>query len=212
MAPSSVDSPRRKPTQERSRATVDAIIEAAARVFEAQGYAHTTTNHIALRAGVSIGSLYQYFPNKDAILVALLERHADDGARLIGELAARAEAEEWSLRAVLEHFVEAIVEYHLVAPRLQHVLLNEAPRPPGVVALRHQLEDRVADLVSRLIDLKLGVEVPRPDIVAWLIVHVVEGLAHEFVVHPPRDTDRDALVREVVALIEGYLTRRDDTD
>ncbi len=47
---------------------------------------------------------------------------------------------------------------------------------------------------------------------AWLIVHVVEGLAHEFVVHPPRETDRDALVREVVALIEGYLTRRDETD
>jgi AcrR family transcriptional regulator len=210
MAPSSVDSPRRKPTQERSRVTVDAIIEAAARVFEAQGYARTTTNHIALRAGVSIGSLYQYFPNKDAILVALLERHADDGARLIAGLAARAEAEEWSLRTVLEQFVEAVVEYHLVAPRLQHVLLNEAPQPPGVVALRHQLEDRVAELVSGLIDLKLGVEISRPDAVAWIIVHVVEGLAHEFVVHPPRETDRDLLVREVVALIEGYLTRRGD--
>ncbi|MBW1881505.1 MAG: TetR/AcrR family transcriptional regulator [Deltaproteobacteria bacterium] len=212
MAPSSVAFPRRKPTQERSRATVDAIVEAAARVFEARGYAHTTTNHIAERAGVSIGSLYQYFPNKDSILVALLEHHADDGARLIAELAARAEVEDWSLRAVLEHFVEALVEYHLAAPRLQYVLLNEAPRPPAVVALRHQLEDRIAELVSGLIDLKLGGEAPRPDIVAWLIVHAVEGLAHEFVVHPPRETNRDTLVREVVTLIEGYLTRRGETN
>ena len=208
MAPSSVVFPRRKPAQERSRATVDAIVEAAAHVFDARGYAHTTTNHIALRAGVSIGSLYQYFPNKDAILVALLERHVDDGARLVVELARRAQAEDWSLRTILERLIEAIVGYHLAAPKLQNVLLNEAPRPPGVVALHHQLEDRLAELVSDLIAQKFGIAVARPDVAAWLIVHAVEGLAHEFVIHPPRQTDRETLIREIVALAEGYLMRR----
>jgi hypothetical protein len=80
------------------------------------------------------------------------------------------------------------------------------------VALRHQLEDRVAKLVSDLIALKLGVAVPQPDVAAWLIVHAVEGLAHEFVVHPPRQADRDALVREIVALAEGYLMRRGEAE
>ena len=62
--------PRRKPRQARSQATVEVILAAAARVFARSGYAATTTNHVAAKAGVSIGSLYEYFPSKDAILVA----------------------------------------------------------------------------------------------------------------------------------------------
>src|SRR5256885_17137254 len=73
--------PRRRPRQERSRETVEAIVEAAAQVFERHGYAAGTTNRIAERAGVSIGSLYQYFPNKDAIVAELARRHiAEIGA------------------------------------------------------------------------------------------------------------------------------------
>ena len=68
-------SPRKTPRQRRSTATVDAIVEAAARVFAEGGYGRANTNRIAETAGVSIGSLYEYFPNKDAILVAVAERH-----------------------------------------------------------------------------------------------------------------------------------------
>ena len=76
-------SPRKRPSQGRSRFTVRQIVEAAARVFEEQGYVGTTTNHIAERAGVSIGSLYQYFPNKEAILAVLLEQHFDEGVAAV---------------------------------------------------------------------------------------------------------------------------------
>ena len=68
---------RKRPTQARSRATVDTILDAAAHVFAERGYTSTTTNHIATHAGLSIGSLYQYFPNKDALLVAMEERHLE---------------------------------------------------------------------------------------------------------------------------------------
>jgi len=71
--------PRKTPRQQRSRATVEAVLTAAAQVFEARGYAAGTTNRIAERAGVSVGTLYQYFPNKEAIAVALLERHLAEG-------------------------------------------------------------------------------------------------------------------------------------
>src|SRR5271154_4150665 len=71
--------PRKLPRQPRSEATVDAILLAAAQVFERHGYAAGTTNRIAERAGVSIGTLYQYFPNKDAILVALARDHLAEG-------------------------------------------------------------------------------------------------------------------------------------
>ena len=66
--------PRKRPTQERARRTVDAILEAAAEVFDAHGFDGGTTERIVERAGVSVGSLYQYFPNKLAVVRALLER------------------------------------------------------------------------------------------------------------------------------------------
>src|SRR2546423_5851957 len=75
MASTTTLKPRRSPRQERSRETVEAILEGAAQVFERHGYAKGTTNRIAERAGVSIGSLYQYFPNKGAIVVELSRRH-----------------------------------------------------------------------------------------------------------------------------------------
>ena len=67
--------PRKIPSQERSRETVAAIYQAAAQVFSRNGYADTTTDQIAERAGVSIGTLYQYFPSKEAISLGLWEKH-----------------------------------------------------------------------------------------------------------------------------------------
>ncbi|XOT97655.1 TetR/AcrR family transcriptional regulator, partial [Alcaligenes pakistanensis] len=67
---------RRIPRQSRSRALVEAILEATARVLSERGYAGTNTNVVAEVAGVSVGSVYQYFPNKDSLIAALHERHA----------------------------------------------------------------------------------------------------------------------------------------
>ena len=77
---------RKEPKQARSRETVDVILEAAAQVFERHGYAETTTDQVAERAGVSVGSVYQYFPSKDALLAALVKRFAADAVacRLMG--------------------------------------------------------------------------------------------------------------------------------
>jgi AcrR family transcriptional regulator len=73
---------RRDPAQERSRKTVDAIVEAAGRLLVEHGRLGVTTNAVAERAGVSIGSLYQYFPNKEAIFAALQERHRAELQRI----------------------------------------------------------------------------------------------------------------------------------
>lgn len=73
--------PRKQPRQDRAEATRRRILEAAAHVFADFGYAAGTTNRIAERAEISIGSLYQYFPNKDAILVELMTAHTHRGSR-----------------------------------------------------------------------------------------------------------------------------------
>src|SRR5689334_20025487 len=68
--------PRKAPHQERSRATVDAILAATARILVKDGYDRASTNKIAAAAGVSVGSLYQYFPSKEALVAALIEKHS----------------------------------------------------------------------------------------------------------------------------------------
>lgn len=77
---------RRSPLQARSRARVDQILDAADRVFLEMGYAEATTNHVAAAAGTSIGSLYRFFPNKEALLVALAERYGERMLDLAKEL------------------------------------------------------------------------------------------------------------------------------
>ena len=69
--------PRKRPTQRRSQATVSAMLEASIQVLVAVGYHRLTTTRVAERAGVSVGTLYQYFPNKQALMVATAGRHAD---------------------------------------------------------------------------------------------------------------------------------------
>jgi AcrR family transcriptional regulator len=69
--------PRKNPKQERSQTLVGAVLEASARILDLNGYARLTTNKVAELAGVSIGSLYQYFPGKDALMAAVLERHVN---------------------------------------------------------------------------------------------------------------------------------------
>ena len=70
--------PRKLASQERSRATVDALLEATTRVLLKEGYDRASTNRIAEVAGVSIGSLYQYFPSKEALVAAVIDRHQQE--------------------------------------------------------------------------------------------------------------------------------------
>src|SRR5215472_19289867 len=83
MAPRTRTAPRKKPRQQRSQATVYAILDATARVLCTTGYDRASTNRIALAAGVSVGSLYQYFPSKEALVAALAEQHVEQMTNLV---------------------------------------------------------------------------------------------------------------------------------
>jgi AcrR family transcriptional regulator len=184
---------------------VEQILEGAARVFAERGYAGGTTNHIAERAGVSVGSLYQYFPNKEAILVALVERHMRSAAGALEAMITRALDEGWALETMLDRLVRAAVALHASEPKLHHVLIYEAPHPPSVVALLHELEDTMARGVERLLTERAGITVRHARHAAYLLVHVVDALAHELVLHPPEDMDEEAFVAEVVTMLGAYL-------
>src|SRR5512138_3526613 len=119
---------RKRPCQERSRSTVDVLLRAAAQVFSARGYAATTTNHIAARAGVSIGSLYEYFPSKDALLVALTEAHIAEGEAILNEVWAQVDTCR-DLHEMVRRFARAMFELHARDRTLHRLLFEEAPLP-----------------------------------------------------------------------------------
>lgn len=197
--------PRKTPRQERARRTVEAILEAAAQVFERRGYAAGTTDAIAERAGVSIGSLYQYFPNKDAILVALAERHLDEGFALMERLLAQATADPPALEVLLRGFVEAMVALHRREPRLHRVLFEEAPLPAGLRRSLAQREEALAAQVARLLESHPALSLPDPQAAAYLVVRSVEGLVHGFILHPPKHLEPDVFQAQIVRLLERYL-------
>ena len=196
--------PRKRPLQARSRETVDVILRAAARVFAAQGYAAGTTNRIAEAAGVSVGSLYEYFPNKDALLVALMEAHIAEGQALLEQAAASVMVRSPSLRQAVRQLVEAMIALHARDRALHRVLFEEAPLPPR---LRRQLADAermIAVRVAGYLQRHAEVTAPDPALAATVVVQAVEALTHKLVVHGSDDLAAQA--DELVALVVAYLT------
>lgn len=199
--------PRKAPSQERSRQTVEAILDAAAHVFEQQGYAAGTTNRIAERAGVSIGSLYQYYPNKDAVLVALTERHIEEGIAVVAPLLARLEVTT-PLDEALRDLTAAMVTLHRRRPALHRVLVEEAPRPAQLRARFDALFEAASRAVAEYLRSCPDVRVRDPDLAARMVVQIVESITHSLVIHPAAGAGIDSLVAETVLLLRRYLSGR----
>jgi AcrR family transcriptional regulator len=200
--------PRKRPVQARSQRTVDVVLKAAAQVFARRGYAGATTNHIAERAGVSVGSLYEYFPGKDALLVALMEAHIREGEAVLTRAAAEIAGRPLTLAGTIRHLVHAMVELHARDRNLHRVLFEEAPLPRPLRELLSDMEVRITDRVELLLRTTPEVTVTDPALAAAIVVKTVEALTHNLVVHGERGRDHeiDAYVEEIVRLIAGYLT------
>lgn len=197
--------PRRRPRQARAQATAAAILEAAARVFAAHGYAAGTTNRIAERAGVSVGSLYEYWPNKDAILAALLERHLDEARGVLGPLVAEARSGTRPLAEIVRGFVGAMVALHAHEPALHRVLFEEAPIPARLRRALATLDAAMIAEIATLLREHPEARVADATLAATLVVHTAEALTHRLVLHLGRAADREAWIAEVTALLVRYV-------
>src|SRR5271168_2785812 len=116
---------RRRPKQRRARVTVEAVLDAVIRILKREGFSAITTNRIAEVAGVSIGSVYQYFPDKRAIFAALHERHIEEIDRLVE--AKLMEHAASPLDTLMRAMIEAMVDAHASDPELFELLLTEVP-------------------------------------------------------------------------------------
>ena len=201
--PSTRLQPRKQPRQHRAEATRQRILAAAAHVFADFGYAAGTTNRIAERADISIGSLYQYFPNKDSILVELMTVHTQEGFAAVQRHLAAGLPD--SLADTLRIFVRAAIDNHRDNPKLHRVLFEEAPRPPEFLAMLHRSEDAVVAAAEALLTAHPDVRVAETATAARMVVATIESLVHRLIAGP-RPIDPRLFEDELVGMLTRYLT------
>jgi AcrR family transcriptional regulator len=198
--------PRKDASQERSRATVDALLEATARILVREGFDRASTNRIADVAGVSIGSLYQYFPSKEALVAAVVERHQQDIRQVIqGELE---KAAMLPIEQGVRMLVAVAVKSHRIAPKLHRVLAEQIPRVGTLEKVETFNRENFALFRSYLESRKSELRVKNLELAAFLCVTSIEAVTHNAVLHHTKmlsDDMTDALIDEATRLILGYL-------
>ncbi len=196
--------PRKSAKQERSRVTIDAILEATARIVGQVGLDRATTNRIAELAGVSIGSLYQYFPGKEALLAALIEREARADLEAV---AAVLHAERGKpLAHTIDRSVVELVDRHARNPALYRWMLTYVPalgQHPKIRAIAAQGRAVFRDvLAERRAELPAHIE---PALAALILGSAIEAAVHTAIFERPETLADGTLARELAVLCKGYL-------
>lgn len=194
---------RRIPRQSRSRALVEAILEATARVLSERGYAGTNTNVVAEVAGVSVGSVYQYFPNKDSLIAALHERHAlQMNTAMESSLA---DTRPLDLRGRLTALVQAWLAAHRVDPELHRVLEKDFPffdAPPTESQADQSIRNRIRQLLE---EHRSEVGPHDLDLATWVVMQCLESLIHGATIPPGVPYPPEQVEQAIVGLLCGYL-------
>lgn len=206
MARRPLTNPRKQASQVRSRATVDVLVEATARILVRDSFDRASTNRIAEEAGVSIGSLYQYFPSKEALVAAVIDRHKQELMQVArGRLA---EVAGLPLEQAVRKLVAMAIEAHSLDPKLHRVLAEQIPRTgrlknveafnrENLALFRFYLEGHRDEI--RAVDLEIA---------AFVCVTSIEALTHTAVLYHSemlaRGT-RETLIDEATRLIVRYL-------
>jgi AcrR family transcriptional regulator len=198
--------PRKLPRQARSKATFDAIVEATTQLLLREGYDRFTTARVASRAGVSVGSLYQYFPNKTALAAAVIDRCCDEFVEAFEVTLARQRS--GTLAEVVRGIIEDTLVSHRLAPDL-HRIVNELARRIGVddrvqAVSRSATKMIEATLREHADEIRPGLDIAAA---AVMIETVLEALSHRVALgEPPRMSD-DVLAGEATQLILRYLVK-----
>ena len=198
--------PRKSASQDRSRLTVDALLEATARVLMKEGYDRASTNRIAEVAGVSIGSLYQYFPSKEALVAAVIDRHTQQISQVTRNALLKVAARPIEVAA--REFVSVAIDAHRVNPKLHGVLAEQIPRIGRLENIEAINREAYALVRGYLEAHRDEIDVADPDVAAFVCVTAVEALTHAAVLRRPdilTDEKARRFVDDVTRLLVRYL-------
>ena len=206
MARRPLTNPRKEASQERSRATVDALIEATARLLVKEGFDRASTNRIAQKAGVSVGSLYQYYPSKEALVVAVIERHNRELMQVVRS--ALSDVAVQPIEQAVRKLVAAAIEAHRIDPDLHRVLAEQIPRTGRLKNVEGFNRETYALARAYLEDHKNELRPMDLGLAAFVFVTSVEALTHAAVLNGPEaltDEAAGTLVDEVTRLMVRFL-------
>ncbi len=194
---------KKKPSQKRSESLFNSIIESAARILPALGYAHTTTNKIAGRAGVSIGSLYQYFPHKDAIIASLLERELNNQVQEISALVEQ--DENRSLSEVIDFLVHRFFHLYLGRKGLSRELFLNASKM-GQVGQILYVRNQVGDLLTQLVIKKSHIDPELARQKIFICLNAFMGIIQTCALLEELPMPDEEIKRQASELLKAYLT------
>lgn len=205
-SPDDNTSMRRRPRQARGQQRVAQILDAAEALFGEQGYAHVTTNAIAARAGVPIGSLYQFFPNKEAVLHGVAERYRAEAAALfdqaLGDAAAGLPTE-----ALIGRLLGVMVEYGSSRIGFSRVVLQAGGDPQLAAAAEAILGDAIGRLEDLLARRAGHISAERRALMARVGITAVSALLALVIAEKPRGEEHVlAIIGEAQRLLVAYLT------
>jgi AcrR family transcriptional regulator len=188
---------RRQPRQERARFTVQAVLDATVVLLKRDGVDAITTNRVAEVAGVCIGSIYQYFPDKRAIFAALHQRHAVETQHLIESTLASHAASPVS--ELLLALMDALVDAHAAEPALHELLGREIPHRDEAPGLPWALREVIASRAQEI--------TPHRDLdrTLFIVPNMMDALAHEAVLCRPPHLSLAAAKEEAARAISIYL-------
>ena len=195
--------PKKRPGQRRSRETFDALVEACTWLLPERGYAGTTTNHIAARAGVNIASLYEYFPGKDAIVAQVAERLVQRVLDRLAEAAAgvMAAGEDDAVRLWIERIHDIVArEKELVAVFLYQVPYTHQLEPIQAIGVRllefsQQVRWHAGGFVRRELS----------DPALHLLINLVTSTIMQCVLEPPAGVTPRELLDELIRRVEEWV-------
>jgi len=194
---------RRRPRQLRSRLMVETIVEAARQVFAEAGYTSASTNLIADRAGISIGSLYQYFPNKDALILEVQKAHHDEVLAVV--TGAMARVRFLPLRDAVQTIVAANLDAHLETPRL-HLAFEEWIPAESTFVDRGPFRDNMIAAVTGFLKSRPELMQDRPlDQAVFVIMTMVRSVMHASVRDGSAPDNKDGIVETLTDSILGCL-------
>lgn len=194
--------PRKSPVQARSTATIEVLHEATIQVLLKEGIVKCNTTRIAERAGVSVGSIYQYYPNRDSLLAAVLQRHLDSVAEKIEELCLK--YEKTSIKTLISALVDEIILAKLSNPEESKALYAISGERGGL-DLSKRMNDRMLAAVSNLLESASDIEFDDSQIVAEFVLGAIMGLIRRVLENQVTDKVEQVLESHLKLMVVAYL-------